>query len=55
MTQNPIIDIKNVHKSFGKVEALKGVNLRIEEGEFFSLARAFGLRKDNAAADDCGI
>lgn len=29
----PIIQIKNVHKRFGRVVALKGVDLAIEEGE----------------------
>lgn len=45
MTQTPIIDISDVHKSFGKIEALKGVNLKIEEGEFFSLLGPSGCGK----------
>ncbi len=30
---SPIIQIKNVHKSFGKLEVLKGVSLDIKQGE----------------------
>ena len=45
MTAKPIIDIRQVHKSFGKVEALRGVDLTIEEGEFFSLLGPSGCGK----------
>lgn len=33
MTPEPIIHIENVHKYFGQVHALKGVNLDIQKGE----------------------
>ena len=39
------IVFKNVKKSFGKLEALKGINLTIEEGEFFGLLGPNGAGK----------
>lgn len=45
MTEKTIIDIRKVHKSFGKVEALKGIDLTIREGEFFSLLGPSGCGK----------
>lgn len=36
MTKKPMIEIRDLHKSFGKVRALRGVNLSVEEGELFA-------------------
>ncbi|WP_138934050.1 ABC transporter ATP-binding protein [Roseovarius arcticus] len=41
----PIIEIKDVSKSFGAVTALSGVNATIREGEFFSLLGPSGCGK----------
>ncbi|MFM2434682.1 MAG: hypothetical protein RL063_661, partial [Pseudomonadota bacterium] len=34
---SPAIKINGVHKYFGSLHALKGVDLTIEQGEFFAL------------------
>jgi len=39
------INVKNIHKSFGSIKALKGVNLEIERGEFFGLLGPNGAGK----------
>ncbi len=39
------IVFKNVKKNFGKLEALKGIDLTIEEGEFFGLLGPNGAGK----------
>ncbi len=36
---------ENIHKSFGKVEVLKGINLKVEENEIVSIAGASGAGK----------
>ena len=33
----PVIQLLNVRKSFGKTSVLKGVNLAIERGQIFAL------------------
>ena len=39
------LEIKNVRKTFGKDEILKGVNIEIKKGEFFSLLGPSGCGK----------
>jgi len=41
----PAIQIEQVHKSFGALQALKGVDLTIEQGEFFALLGPNGAGK----------
>jgi ABC-2 type transport system ATP-binding protein len=41
----PAIHIQSVHKRFGQVDALKGVDLTIERGEFFGLLGPNGAGK----------
>ena len=40
-----MIRIKNLKKSFGKIEAVKGIDLEIEQGEFFGLLGPNGAGK----------
>ena len=40
-----VIEAVNVCKSFGEVEAVKGVNLRVQAGEFFGLFGPNGAGK----------
>ena len=42
---NPVIQIKNIKKSFESVHALRGVSLEILEGEFFGLLGPNGAGK----------
>ena len=40
-----ILEINNLHKSFGKTEVLKGVNFSMEEGEIFAILGSSGSGK----------
>ncbi|MFN3398212.1 MAG: ATP-binding cassette domain-containing protein, partial [Sulfurimicrobium sp.] len=41
----PAIEIRQVHKRFGNVQALRGVDLSIQQGEFFALLGPNGAGK----------
>lgn len=45
MTSQPILRLRNVVKTFGSFTALPGVNLDIEEGEFFTIVGPSGSGK----------
>src|SRR5262245_26991371 len=42
---SPVLDVTDVHKSFGTVEALRGVSLSVNEGEMFGLLGPNGAGK----------
>src|ERR1700730_7313228 len=44
-TQEPVIVIDNFHKAYGKVQAVKGISLRVEQGEIFGFLGPNGAGK----------
>ena len=42
-----MLEIRNVRKAFGSLEVLKGVDLRVEQGDVAAIQR---FRQDHAAA-----
>lgn len=40
-----MIEVENIHKSFGKREILKGINLRVTQGEILSIMGSSGAGK----------
>ncbi|TIS83318.1 MAG: amino acid ABC transporter ATP-binding protein, partial [Mesorhizobium sp.] len=45
MTQDPIVQIQDVHKSFGRLEVLKGITFDVSVGEVVCLLGASGSGK----------
>lgn len=41
----PILEVKNIHKSFGRTEVLKGVNFSMDKGEIISILGSSGSGK----------
>ena len=52
---NSIIDIKNIHKSFGNVKAVNGISLSITSGEMFGLVGPDGAGKTTTIRMLCGL
>ena len=44
-TQEPVIVIDNFHKAYGKVQAVKGISMRVEQGEIFGFLGPNGAGK----------
>jgi ABC-2 type transport system ATP-binding protein len=45
MTSQPIIEVRNVHKSFKNVQAVRGIDLRIATGQFVAILGPNGAGK----------
>ena len=52
---NSAIKISGIHKSFGSLHALKGINLTIEQGEFFALLGPNGAGKSTLISILAGL
>ena len=46
---NPMISVKNLHKSFGDLEVLKGIDLEVEQGEVVVVIGPSGSGKSTCA------
>lgn len=45
MEQNTIFEVRDLHKSFGKLEVLRGVSFSMREGEILSIIGSSGSGK----------
>ncbi len=52
---NPAIRINDIHKKFGSLHALKGIDLTIEQGEFFALLGPNGAGKSTLISILAGL
>ncbi len=50
-----LLELKDVHTYYGKIHALKGVSLHVEEGEIVTLIGANGAGKSTTLNTICGI
>ena len=54
MTAGPLLSLAGIRSSYGRVEALKGVDLTVEEGEIVTLIGANGAGKSTLLMTICG-
>src|SRR3989337_3275279 len=50
----PVLELRNVHAAYGRVQALSGVSLRVNEGEVVALIGANGAGKTTTLNTICG-
>ncbi len=50
-----LLEVKDVHTYYGKIHALKGISLEVEEGEIVTLIGANGAGKSTTLNTICGI
>ncbi|HVO44664.1 MAG TPA: ABC transporter ATP-binding protein [Aggregatilineales bacterium] len=50
-----LLEVENIHTYYGKIHALKGVNLHVEQGEIVTLIGANGAGKTTTLNTICGV
>jgi branched-chain amino acid transport system ATP-binding protein len=52
---DPILDVRNIHTSYGNIDALKGISLTVYPGEIVTIIGANGAGKSTALMSICGV
>ncbi len=55
MSDQPILELKNVHSGYGSIKALKGISLKVMPGEVVAIIGANGAGKSTTLMTICGI
>ena len=55
MATAPILELRDVHTSYGNIKALKGISLSVYPGEIVSIIGANGAGKSTTLMSICGI
>ncbi len=51
----PILELKDIHSSYGNIDALKGISLKVYAGEIVTMIGANGAGKSTALMSICGV
>jgi len=51
----PLLEVENIHTYYGKIQALRGISLYVDEGEIVTLIGANGAGKTTTLNTICGI
>ncbi len=55
MATQPILELKEVHSSYGSIKSLKGISLKVYPGEIVAIIGANGAGKSTALMTTCGV
>ncbi len=55
MSDQPILELKNVHSSYGSIKALKGISLKVFPGEIVAIIGANGAGKSTTLMTTCCV
>jgi branched-chain amino acid transport system ATP-binding protein len=55
MSAEPILELKNVYSSYGRIKALKGISLKVFPGEIVAMIGANGAGKSTTLMAICGV
>ncbi|HCY84191.1 MAG TPA: branched-chain amino acid ABC transporter ATP-binding protein [Desulfobacteraceae bacterium] len=55
MSDQPILEMKNVHSGYGSIKALKGVSIKVMPGEIVAMIGANGAGKSTTLMTICNI
>lgn len=55
MPAEPILELKNVYSSYGRIRALKGISLKVFPGEIVAMIGANGAGKSTTLMAICGV
>jgi branched-chain amino acid transport system ATP-binding protein len=55
MAAPPVLELKNIFTSYGSIKALKGISLKVNQGEIVAMIGANGAGKSTTLMATCGI
>lgn len=55
MSAEPILELRDVHSSYGSIKALKGISLKVYPGEIVAIIGANGAGKSTTLMTTCGV
>ncbi|MBU2644022.1 ABC transporter ATP-binding protein [bacterium] len=55
MTEQPVLELQDIHTSYGNIKALKGISLSVFQGEIVTIIGANGAGKSTTLMSICNI